>query len=254
MAFLVEKEAAAVVHPHFHQADQYQVVVQGSGRLGSTTSPASRSTTPTPTPPTARSSRRMRASPGSPCATPGIPGARYMPEQRRQLREARASYQHREATCGPLPPLTDAGTRRPDRRVRQRGDRRNARTAWAPGAIPSHQTAPSLVPTHPPAAASSGWCRPASRRSPAARCCPSSPAIFVAPEDPAPELFAGPRRRRPDLHAVPQAGEALSLAHLGPINQPSTGCSPGRRRRCRWKSRPPGCSRCRPSSCPSRSG
>ena len=34
MAFLVEKEAGAVVHPHFHQADQYQVIVQGSGRLG----------------------------------------------------------------------------------------------------------------------------------------------------------------------------------------------------------------------------
>lgn len=34
------------------------------------------------------------------------PGARYMPQHRRQLREARARYQHREATCGPLPPLT----------------------------------------------------------------------------------------------------------------------------------------------------
>src|SRR5581483_12026367 len=34
MAFLVEKEAAVVVRPHFHQADQFQVVVQGGGRLG----------------------------------------------------------------------------------------------------------------------------------------------------------------------------------------------------------------------------
>ena len=34
MAFLVEKEPRAVVKPHFHQADQYQVVVQGGGRLG----------------------------------------------------------------------------------------------------------------------------------------------------------------------------------------------------------------------------
>ena len=34
MAFLVEKEPHAVVRPHFHQADQYQVVVQGGGRLG----------------------------------------------------------------------------------------------------------------------------------------------------------------------------------------------------------------------------
>ena len=34
MAFLVEKEPHAVTKPHFHQADQYQVVVQGGGRLG----------------------------------------------------------------------------------------------------------------------------------------------------------------------------------------------------------------------------
>ena len=34
MAFLVEKEPHAVVKPHFHQADQYQVIVQGGGRLG----------------------------------------------------------------------------------------------------------------------------------------------------------------------------------------------------------------------------
>ena len=34
MAFLVEKDPHAVVKPHFHQAHQYQVVVQGGGRLG----------------------------------------------------------------------------------------------------------------------------------------------------------------------------------------------------------------------------
>ena len=34
MAFLVEKDAGAVVKPHFHIADQYQVVVQGGGSLG----------------------------------------------------------------------------------------------------------------------------------------------------------------------------------------------------------------------------
>ncbi len=31
-----------------------------------------------------------------------------MAEHRQQLREARARHQHREATCGPLPPLTDS--------------------------------------------------------------------------------------------------------------------------------------------------
>jgi hypothetical protein len=108
MAFLVEKEANAVVHPHFHQADQYQVVVQGGGRLG-THDIASIAVHYTDA---------YSAYGPIIAAQEGVswftlrnawdPGARYMPEQRRQLREARAKYQHREATCGPLPPLTDA--------------------------------------------------------------------------------------------------------------------------------------------------
>jgi hypothetical protein len=108
MAFLVEKEAAAIVHPHFHQADQYQVVVQGSGRLGlhDIASVAVHYTD------------AYSAYGPIVAAEEGVawftlrnawdPGARYMPEHRRQLREARAKYQHREAACGPLPPLADA--------------------------------------------------------------------------------------------------------------------------------------------------
>jgi quercetin dioxygenase-like cupin family protein len=34
MAFLVEKRPGAVIRPHFHQADQFQVVVAGRGMLG----------------------------------------------------------------------------------------------------------------------------------------------------------------------------------------------------------------------------
>lgn len=34
MAFLVEQDPNAVVGAHYHQADQFQVMVQGSGRLG----------------------------------------------------------------------------------------------------------------------------------------------------------------------------------------------------------------------------
>ncbi len=34
MAFLVEQDAGAVVGAHYHQADQFQVIVSGSGRLG----------------------------------------------------------------------------------------------------------------------------------------------------------------------------------------------------------------------------
>jgi len=107
VAFLVEKEAGAIVHPHFHQADQYQVVVQGSGRLGihDIASVAVHYTD-------AYSAYGpiIAAEEGAAWFTlrnAWDPGARYMPEHRRQLREARARYQHREAACGALPPLTD---------------------------------------------------------------------------------------------------------------------------------------------------
>ncbi|BBK37537.1 hypothetical protein STAQ_26150 [Allostella sp. ATCC 35155] len=33
-AFLVEQEPGAIVHPHFHHVDQFQVVVAGSGSIG----------------------------------------------------------------------------------------------------------------------------------------------------------------------------------------------------------------------------
>ena len=108
MAFLVEKEAAAIVRPHFHQADQYQVIVQGGGKLGvhdvATVS--------------VHYTDSYSAYGPIVAADEGIswftlrnawdPGARYMPAERQQLREARARFQHREATCGPLSPLTDA--------------------------------------------------------------------------------------------------------------------------------------------------
>jgi hypothetical protein len=108
MAFLVEKDAAAIVKPHFHAADQYQVVVQGGGRLG-VHDVASVSVHYTD----AYSAYGPIVAAGE-----GISwftlrnawdsGARYMPAERQQLREARARFQHREATCGPLAPLSEA--------------------------------------------------------------------------------------------------------------------------------------------------
>jgi len=108
MAFLVEKDAGAVVKPHFHQADQYQIVVQGGGRLGihDIATIAVHYTD-------AYSSYGpiIAAEEGVSWFTlrnAWDPGARYMPQERQLLREARARFQHREATCGPLPPLTEA--------------------------------------------------------------------------------------------------------------------------------------------------
>ena len=34
MAYLVEQAAGAVVAPHYHQVDQFQLFVGGSGRIG----------------------------------------------------------------------------------------------------------------------------------------------------------------------------------------------------------------------------
>lgn len=106
MAFLVEKDAGAIVKPHFHQADQYQVIVQGGGKMG--VHDVDRVSV--------HYTDRYSAYGPIVAAGEGVswftlrnawdPGARYMPAYRQQLRDARARWQHREATCGPLPPLS----------------------------------------------------------------------------------------------------------------------------------------------------
>ena len=108
MAFLVEKDAGAVVKPHFHSADQYQVVVQGGGSLGKH---AIGTVAVHYTDAYSAYGPIIAAEEGVSWFTlrnTWDPGARYMPEQRHVLREARATIPHREATCGPLPPLSDA--------------------------------------------------------------------------------------------------------------------------------------------------
>ncbi len=109
MAFLVEKEPHAVVKPHFHQADQYQVVVQGGGRLG------------THDVGTVAVHYTDAWSAYGPivAADEGISwftlrnawdsGASYMPAAREQLRAARQqNLAHREATAPPMPVLAAA--------------------------------------------------------------------------------------------------------------------------------------------------
>src|ERR1700739_2378026 len=104
MAFLVEKESGAVVRPHFHQADQFQVVVQGGGRLG-------RHDIGTVA---VHYTDAWSAYGPIVAADEGISwftlrnawdsGARYMPAAREQLRQARMqNFQHREATSPPAP-------------------------------------------------------------------------------------------------------------------------------------------------------
>jgi hypothetical protein len=103
VAFLVEKEAGAIVKPHFHEADQFQIVVQGSGRLGlhdiGTVA--------------VHYTDAWSAYGPIVAAEEGVswftlrnawdPGAQYMPGARNKLREARAHHQHRETTSPPEP-------------------------------------------------------------------------------------------------------------------------------------------------------
>jgi hypothetical protein len=191
MAFLVEKEAGAIVHPHFHQADQYQVIVQGSGRLGvhDVASVAIHYTD------------AYSAYGPIITADEGIawftlrntwdPGARYMPAARQQLREARAKHQHREATCGPLPPLSDAElaalTEASGGAVIE--ETRDGLGSW-------RYTVPALGTATGPYPATGGgqfWLvASGSARISGGALLPPQSCIFVAPDDAAAKLTAGP--------------------------------------------------------------
>jgi hypothetical protein len=191
MAFLVEKDAAAIVKPHFHAADQYQVIVQGGGRLGThdvgTVS--------------VHYTDAYSAYGPIVAAGEGISwftlrnawdaGARYMPAERAQLRAARARFQHREATCGPLAPLTEAELA--------------ALTDVAGGAV-IEETKDGLgtwrytvkaggVVRGPDPATGGGqfWLVSAGTAHVAGGALlPPNSCVFVAPDDAALEMFAGP--------------------------------------------------------------
>ena len=108
MAFLVEKEANAVVRPHFHAADQFQIITQGGGRLG-------RHDIGTVA---VHYTDAWSAYGPIVAAGEGVswftlrntwdPGARYMPGSRDQLRAARAKFQHRESTSGAMAAWSEA--------------------------------------------------------------------------------------------------------------------------------------------------
>jgi hypothetical protein len=191
MAFLVEKDADAIVRPHFHAADQYQVIVQGGGRLG-THDVGSVSVHYTD----AYSAYGPIVAAGEGISWFTLrnawdPGARYMPAERAQLREARARFQHREATCGPLAPLTDAEL---------------AALTDVAGTAVIEETKDGLgswrytvqggaVARGPDPATGGGqfWVVSAgTAHVPGGALLPANSCVFVAPDDAALEMFAGP--------------------------------------------------------------
>ena len=100
VAFLVEQDACVTVGAHFHQSDQFQVMVQGRGRLG----------THDVAPPAIHFSGAFSAYGPIRAGGEGLsyftlrngwdPGARYMPGARADLPRSR---RHREAIGDPLP-------------------------------------------------------------------------------------------------------------------------------------------------------
>src|SRR5689334_14715201 len=107
MAFLVEQDPGAVTQSHFHQADQFQVIVGGSGDLG----------THTIRDVAVHYAGAFTAYGPIRAGADGVtyftlrngwdPGARYMPGARAELRQRRGAP-HREVTADPLPPASAA--------------------------------------------------------------------------------------------------------------------------------------------------
>ena len=191
MAFLVEKEAGAVVKPHFHQADQFQVIVQGGGRLGvhEIGTVAVHYTDP------------YSAYGPIVAAGEGVswftlrnswdPGAQYMPAARDKLRAARARHQHRESTAAPLPPLSA-----PDLAgIREAGS--FAVLEHTPDGLGSwrFQVPASGVITGPDPSDGGGqfWLVLAGHASvPSSGLLPVQSCVFVGPEDAGLDVTAGP--------------------------------------------------------------
>jgi hypothetical protein len=103
VAFLVEKGPGAVTRPHFHQADQFQVVVAGRGLLGGHEFGEG----------AVHYTGAYSAYGPIVAGKSGIwwftlrnrwdPGARYMPDEREVLYAARDRHRHRELTTAAMP-------------------------------------------------------------------------------------------------------------------------------------------------------
>ena len=107
VAFLVEKEPGSIVRPHFHQAEQFQIVVGGAGKFGvhDVDGIVVHYTGPyTAYGPLVASDQGLD---WFTLRSGWDPGARYMPAERQSLREGRAKYPHREATAEVKQVLTE---------------------------------------------------------------------------------------------------------------------------------------------------
>ena len=103
MAFLVEQDPGSTASAHYHQADQFQLVVAGPGTMGTHEAAPVTVHFAAPTPPMVRSGPARRGVSYFTLRNGFDPGARFMtmPENRAALR-AVPGRRHREAVVGPL--------------------------------------------------------------------------------------------------------------------------------------------------------
>lgn len=190
MAFLVERGPGGITKPHFHQADQYQVVVQGYGRLG----PHDTGTV------AVHYTDAYSAYGPIVAAGEGIswftlrnnwdPGAKYMPDSRSELRAARDRHTHWESTTEPMPPLSAgelAAMTEPTRQIVLEGE--HGLATW------NYRLPPNGALTGPDAAVAGGQFWLVVRGSlsvSGGEFLPANSCAFVAPEDGALTAAAGP--------------------------------------------------------------
>jgi len=173
------------------------------------TSRRCRCITPILIPLTVRLSRPVRAFPGSPCATPGIPARSTCPRKGNSyVMHARASSIVR-STCGPLAPLTDAelaaltGVNHSaviegnQRRSRHLAGTPFRRAAWRPGPDPASGGGQFWL-------VSAG-----TAHVPGGALLPVNSCVFVGPDDAGDADVRGSDRHRSALHAVPEARTRL---------------------------------------------
>ena len=185
MGFLVEQDASKVVQPHFHQADQFQVVVDGEARLGTHEVRGI----------AVHFTARYSAYGPIVASDKGVhyftlrngwdSGARYMPGARTELRERRTSP-HRESVSEPIA-IAEAFTQSdPVTVLPLEADGLGAwRYRLAPGQ--------SITGPNPADGRGQNWLVLGGRVSAGvADDLPTFSCLFTYPDDPAVEFVAGP--------------------------------------------------------------
>jgi hypothetical protein len=191
VAFLVEKEPGSIVRPHFHQAEQFQIVVGGGGKFGvhEVDGIVVHYTGPyTAYGPLVASDKGLD---WFTLRNGWDPGARYMPAERQSLREGRAKFPHREATAEVRQVLTEAELARlsgsTEEAILPAAD--DGVAAWryrlAPGA--------TLTGAEPGLGGGQFWViLSGSMTAIEDKLLPVKSCVFVPPEDPALTPVAGP--------------------------------------------------------------